>query len=180
MTNEITFTKKQADVILILISDIVQDIEDDEEDALDTLEQSDVGAYLDTLSDDELAHYGVLGMKWGLRRGTRKADKLERQSRALERKFERGGNVTRGALRRKSQLYRKYSYQTTKRIRKITQYLQRDAAWGMTVSNRFIKIKHDPEELKKAKQYLADSETLRERYRDIGARLDSLKLDALM
>ena len=180
MENVVKFTKKQADVILVLIADALESIDNDEEVALDFLEQTSIGEYLDSLPDNTLAHFGILGMKWGLRRGTRKAEKLERQARGIERKFERGGNITRNNLRRKSQKYRKYSYQTTKRISKITSYLKREADGGMAISNRFIKMKHDPEKLKKAKQYLAESETLRERYRDIGARLDSLKLDVLI
>ena len=180
MEGDIVFTKKQADAVFLLIADVLEAINVDEEDALNSLEQSEIGNYLDALSDDELAHFGVLGMKWGVRRATRKANKLERQTRRLETGFERGGKVNKETLLKRSRLSRKYSYRTTKRIRKITKYLQRDAGGGMTVSNRFIKVKHTPEELTKAKQYLSDSETLRERYRDIGARLDSLKLDSLM
>lgn len=180
MPDTLTFTKKQTDAILVLIADVLENVDEDEEKVLDRLQQSAVGEYLDSLSDDELAHYGVLGMKWGVRRGTRVADKLERQTRKIERRFERGGKVNKENLIKTSRKYRKYSYYTTKRISKITKYLKRDAGGGMTISNRFIKVKHKPEELARAKQYLADSETLRERYRDIGARLDSLKLDSLM
>ena len=66
MKSVIKFTKEQADSVIIILAEILQDIEDEE--MLDVLEQTDIGKYLNSLSENNLKHYGVLGMRWGKRK----------------------------------------------------------------------------------------------------------------
>lgn len=178
MENEIEFTNKEMNAVLAIVASVLQDMDDD--DSLDVLEQSALGPVLDSLSDDELAHYGVLGMKWGIRRATRKSVKLEKQTRRIERRYDSGKGVDKSLLLKRDRVARKYSYRTTKRINKLNKFIKRSESGKLTIANRLFKTKPDPIKIEKAKEYLAESETLRQRYRDIGARLTSLKIDALL
>lgn len=174
--DDVKFNKKQADLLLVLMADAFQDVEESDEELLDFLEQSGVGSYLDTLSEDELAHYGVLGMKWGVRKATKKANRIERKTRKLEKRYARGKDLNSAKIKKQSKRQRKYSYKTNKQINKITKYIKKNSDGGLTVSNS----KATPAQIELAKQYLSESKALQQRYRDIGTRLDSLKLDFLI
>ncbi len=179
--DNVTFTKKQIEVILLLMGDLLQNGEDDSE--TDSLQQSAIGPYLDLLSDEELKHFGVMGMKWGVWRTNRRNNK---QQYAVEKLEERQGygrlTGARGKkkVRALSRRNARYSADTTKRVRKLTRYLHRDANGGYKILKPFFKFKSNPVKVAAVKEALAKLEVHKASYKSLGDRLNSLKLDVLL
>ena len=177
--DDIIFNKKQTIAILGLLAELIEDVEDEE--SLDILEQSAIGPYLDSLSDEALMHYGVLGMKWGVRRATRNRNKLEKQTRKYEKQYHKGKQINNKAFLKTVRRQRKFSYKTNKMITKITKFLNKNADGSMSTSSNWLRRnKYTPEKMEQARSYLETSNILKSDYRDIASRLDSLKLDFII
>lgn len=169
-------TKEQSDVVLYLLASVLEDF--DSGKTLDDLEHTALGAYLDTMTDDELAHYGVLGMKWGVRKATKKANKLEKTTRKFEKKVDRGGEVAKDKLRTTQKRSRKFAHKTERRLKKLNKYVKLTSSGKLTLGDKVLKV-DSAAKVELAKQLIAENDALKDRYKDIGKRLDSIKLDLM-
>lgn len=55
--------------------------------------------------DSELQHYGITGMKWGIRRANSKTQSLSRKIHATTKRFDRGKDLPEGRVRELSKKY---------------------------------------------------------------------------
>lgn len=181
VVTNVTFTKKQMEAILAIMADFLQNSEDNAN--MEELEQSAIGDYLNSCSDEELKHFGVLGMKWGVWRTNRRHNK---QAYAVEKMEERQGNGRLTGARGKkkvralSRRNARYSADTTKRVRKLSRYLYRDANGGYKLLKPFVKFKSNTAKVAAVKEALAKLEVYKASYKSLGDRLNSLKLDVLL
>ena len=107
--------------------------------------------------NDELQHVGVIGMKWGVRRGSKRADKIARKIDKDINKFDKGSlRVGAMTFRNHSRRIRKLTYKANKRIARMNRYLERSK--DESVSNLMFKFKKDPAKLAAVKDYIARSE----------------------
>lgn len=169
-------TKEQSDVVLYLLASVIEDFDNGE--SLDVLEHTSLGIYLNSLSEDELAHYGVLGMKWGIRRATKRANKLEKKTNKLARKSDKGKNIEVSKITKIQKKARRISYKTEKRIKKLNKYIKRDLQGKIKLSEKLLRT-DTKAKTTLAKQLLVENEALKTRYRDIKRDIDSIKLDQL-
>lgn len=126
-------------------------------------------------NNDELEHVGILGMKWGTRRGEKKTNKLNKQVDKSIRKFDYGKGVPADTFREQSRDARKLTYKTNKRIARMNKYLAKASKQPVDkVVSRFGKT---PEKVAKVKNWLAENETQKMKLSEIRAKLVDVKID---
>lgn len=100
---------------------------------------------------EELKHYGVLGMKWGVRRANRKAMKLEKKTRKTIRRYDKG-KLEKDELDELSRKVRSTKFKFDKKVRRAERWLAKaQKADSRGVVNRFNK---DPEKRKMVEDYM--------------------------
>lgn len=128
--------------------------------------------------EDYIAHYGITGMKWGTRRGQKKTDKLSKEVDKTMRRYDRGSSfVDRDTFRELSRKSRKLSYKANRRVERINRYLNRTK--GESVNNLLDKYAHNPEKVKRAKEYLRRSQIQTAKLSEIRSSLIDVKLDVM-
>ena len=75
--------------------------------------------------DETIEHMGVRGMKWGVRRATRKANSLEKKVSKTIRKFDRGKEIPDDALQNLSKKVRSEKYRVDKKIKRGQKFLSK-------------------------------------------------------
>lgn len=87
------------------------------------------------ISDDEIKHYGVMGMKWGVRKANYKTQALSKKVRATVRRFDRGKEPD---TRRISRKVRSQKYRVDSTIKRAERFLSKnDKANAKEIINRY-------------------------------------------
>jgi hypothetical protein len=130
------------------------------------------------MSETELEHVGIMGMRWGTRRSQKKTDKLVKRIDKTMQKFDSGKRgVTAGTFREKSRQVRKETYKTNKRIARMNRYLNRTK--DESVNNIIFKLKKDPQKVAMVKDYLARNAITTKRLSEVRLSLMDIKIDTL-
>lgn len=109
--------------------------------------------YYITMSSNDVVHYGVLGMKWGIRRAQKKVRKLERRSKKLIRRYEKG-KIEKEELEKLSAQVRKQNNKISKGLRKARKFLDKvKESRAKDLINRYTR---NPEKIKAMKEYLKE------------------------
>lgn len=128
--------------------------------------------------NNELSHFGTIGMRWGTRSGQKKITSLGKQIDKSMRKFDSGcKGVNIDTFREYSRLTRKLTFKANKRIARMNKYLNRTK--GESVNNMLVKFKKDPEKVKKVKAYLSRNEIQTKKLSEIRSSLMDIKLDMM-
>lgn len=129
-------------------------------------------------NDAELAHIGVLGMRWGTRRSEKRTNKLAKKVDKSMRKFDRGKKgVTGETFREQSVKVRSEAYKTNKRMARMNRYL--DKRKGETVDRLIFKSKVDPQKVAMVKEYLARNQVTSKTLSEVRSSLIDIKIDTL-
>lgn len=97
----------------------------------------------------EIKHYGVLGMKWGIRKSDRKTRRLAGQVRGTVKKFDKGKDPD---VQNISKKVRRQKYKTERSIQKVERFLAKNAkANAQGIVNRYNK---DPRKKALAENYI--------------------------
>ena len=87
------------------------------------------------MSDDEIKHYGVMGMKWGVRKANYKTQVLSKKVRTTVRRFDRGREPD---TRRISRKVRSQKYRVDSTIKRAERFLSKnDKANAKEIINRY-------------------------------------------
>lgn len=88
-------------------------------------------------NEDTLQHYGVLGMKWGVRKADRKTSSLSRKVTKTVKKYDRGKDPD---VQKISKSVRKERYKVERAIRKAERFIARsNKADSKQIVNRYNK-----------------------------------------
>jgi hypothetical protein len=125
--------------------------------------------------ENELEHVGVMGMRWGTRRGEKKANKLNKQVDKSIRRFDYGKGVSPNTFREQSRDVRKLAYKTNKRIARMNKYL--DKAKKQPADKVISRFGRTPEKVAKVKDWLAASELQKTKLSELRSKLVDVKID---
>ena len=121
-----------------------------------------------------LQHYGVLGMKWRIRSGEKKAAKLAKRTDKMINRFDSKGRYNKEELTKQSKKLRRLEYKNNKRIKKINKYLN-----NTRLIDRMFDIKKSPEKIAKVKEHLAKSQLQTKKLSEVRGSLTRIKMDLM-
>ena len=91
-------------------------------------------------SEDDLRHYGVVGMKWGVRRSNSRVASLSKKVKKTAKNFDRGRDPSKEHANKVSKKVRKEKYKVDKGIKRAERFLAKNAkADAKQIVNRYNK-----------------------------------------
>lgn len=91
-------------------------------------------------SEDDLRHYGVVGMKWGVRRSSSRVASLSKKVKKTAKNFDRGRDPSKEHVNKVSKKVRKEKYKVDKGIQRAERFLAKSAkADAKQIINRYTK-----------------------------------------
>lgn len=129
------------------------------------------------MENDELAHIGVIGMKWGTKRGGKKSVKLNKQADKSIRKFDKGKRMPGDTFRNQSATSRKLTFKTNKRIARMEKYLAKAAK--QPAGKKVSAFGKNPVRVAKVKGWLAENQQQKMKLSELRSKLVDVKIDTL-
>ena len=93
-----------------------------------------------TYSEDDLKHYGVIGMKWGVRRSNSRVASLSKKVKKATKNFDRGRDPSKERANKVSRKVRKEKYKVDQGIQRAERFLAKSAKADVKqIVNRYNK-----------------------------------------